>query len=60
MKEKNYKIARIRSDHRKEFENAVFVNFFNEQSIIHDFSVSKTPKQNGVVELKNTTLQEMS
>ena len=34
--------------------------FFNENDISHDFSCPRTPQQNGVVEQKNRTLQEMS
>ena len=36
------------------------LNFFNENGISHDFSCLRTPQQNGVVERKNRTLQEMA
>ncbi|XP_039143973.1 uncharacterized protein LOC120281117 [Dioscorea cayenensis subsp. rotundata] len=54
------KIVRIRSDHRREFENAQFVKFSKEYGIHHEFSTPKNPQQNRVVERKNRTLQEMA
>ncbi|KAG9450314.1 hypothetical protein H6P81_010279 [Aristolochia fimbriata] len=54
------KIVRIRSDHGREFENLEFAQFCNDQGITHEFSAPKTPQQNGVVEHKNRTLQEMA
>ncbi|RDY13535.1 hypothetical protein CR513_01529, partial [Mucuna pruriens] len=43
--EKGFNIASIKSDH--------------EHGIHHNFSCSRTPQQNGVVERKNRSLQEM-
>ena len=63
MLEKNLhheKVVRIRSDHGREFENSHFDNFYNKHGIRHEFSAPKTPQQNGVVERKNITLQEMA
>ena len=54
------KIVKIRSDQGKEFENITFTNFCDKHGITHEFSSPKTPKQNGVVERKNRTLQEMA
>ena len=54
------KIIRIRSDHGKEFENGIFFDYCNKHGIAHEFSAPKTPQQNGVVERKNRTLQEMA
>lgn len=54
------KIVCIRSDHGKEFENAMYANFCDELGIFHEFSAPKTPEQNGVVERKNRTIQEMA
>ena len=51
---------RIRSDHRKEFENTIYANFCDEYGTIHEFLAPKTPQQNGVVERKNRALQEMA
>ena len=54
------KIVRIRSDNGKEFENTIFAKFCDKHGIAHEFSAPKTPQQNGVVERKNRTLQEMA
>ena len=53
-------IARIRSDHGTEFENIRFKEFCNSLGICHEFSAPKTPQQNGIVERKNRTIQEMA
>ena len=58
--EKSCKIVRVRSDHGGEFENKDFEKLFDENGISHDFSCPRTPQQNGVVERKNRTLQEMA
>ena len=54
------KIVRIRNDHGKEFKNIIFVKFCDKDGIAHEFSTPKTPQQNGVVERKNRTLQEIA
>ena len=51
---------RIRSDHGKKYENSYFSNFCNKYGISYEFSSPKTPQQNGVIEKKNHTLQEMA
>ena len=58
--EKESSIIRIRSDHGGEFENLEFKTFCNTHGIRHEFSFPQAPPQNGVVERKNRTLQEMS
>jgi len=58
--EKESKIISVKSDHEGEFENALFKKFFDEKGISHNFSCARTPQQNGVVERKNRTLQEMA
>lgn len=58
--EKELKILKVRSDHGGEFENEPFENFCEENGIIHEFSSPRTPQQNGVVERKNRSLQEMA
>ena len=58
--EKNLNIASIRSDHGGEFENEAFENFCEENGIDHTFSCPRTPQQNGVVERKNRSLEEMA
>ena len=49
-------IKRIRSDYEREFENAMFETYCNSVGISHEFSVPRTPQQNGVVERKNRVL----
>ena len=58
--EKSLKILRIRSDHGGEFENEPFATYCEVHGIIHEFSAPRTPQQNGVVERKNRSLQEMA
>jgi len=54
------KILKIRSDHGGKFENEPFGTFCEKYGIVHEFSFPRTPQQNGVVERKNRTLQEMA
>ena len=58
--EKGIVIARIRSDHGREFENTKLVTFCNDQGTHQEFSSPKTPQQNGIVERKNRVVQEMA
>ena len=58
--EKDTVIARIRSDHGREFENIKLATFFNDQGTHLEFSSPKTPQQNGIVEQKNRVVQEMT
>ncbi|KAG7533536.1 Zinc finger CCHC-type superfamily [Arabidopsis thaliana x Arabidopsis arenosa] len=53
-------IIQIRSDHGGEFQNEVFEKFCQSQGIRYQYSAPRTPQQNGVVERKNRTLQEMA
>ena len=57
---KGFAITCIKSDHGREFENIDFEDYCNEHGINHNFSAPRTPQQNGVVERKNRTLQEMA
>ena len=52
------KIIRIRSDNGSEFKFWGFPEFCDHNGITHEFSIARTPQQNGVVERKNRTLQE--
>ena len=56
----NFCISYIRSDHGIEFENAEFRSFCENNDIFRNFFSSSTPQQNGIVERKNKTLQEMT
>ena len=58
--EKSLKIGRIRSDHRKEFENSYMKSFCTRSGIYLEFSAFIIPLQNGVVERKNRVIQEMA
>ena len=60
QKSSNNQLVTIRSDHGREFENSSFINYCNEHGISHNFSAPRTPQQNGVVERKNRTLEEMA
>ena len=53
-------IARIRSDHGREFENTKLATFCNDQGTYQEFSSPKTLQQNGIVERKNRVVQEMA
>jgi len=54
------KILKVRNDHSIEFKNEPFVTFCEKHGIVLEFSSPRTPQQNGVVERKNRTLQEMT
>jgi len=50
----------IRSDHGGEFQNEKFEHFCKKHGIYHNFSAPRTPQQNGVVERKNRSLEELA
>ncbi|GJY02939.1 putative ribonuclease H-like domain-containing protein [Tanacetum coccineum] len=52
----DYKVKVIRSDNGTEFKNSVMNQFCEMKGIKREFSVSRTPQQNGVAERKNRTL----
>ena len=58
--EKSLKIVSIRSDHGGEFQNSNFEIFCENSGIDHNFSAPRTPQQNGVVERKNRSLEELA
>jgi len=53
-------VKSIRSDHGGEFQNAKFDRFCEKHGISHSFSAPRTPQQNGVVERKNRSLEELA
>jgi len=57
---KNLKIASIRSDYGGEFENKDFESFCDEHGIEHNFFAPRTLQQNGVLERKNRSLEEIA
>ncbi|GJV59837.1 putative ribonuclease H-like domain-containing protein [Tanacetum coccineum] len=54
----DHKVKVIRSDNGTEFKNSVMNQFCELKGIKREFSVARTPQQNGVVERKNRTLIE--
>ena len=57
---RNNNIGSIRSDHGREFQNEKFSKFCEKTGILHNFSAPRTPQQNGVVERKNISLEELA
>ena len=55
-----FAISNIRTDHNRKLEKEFFANFCDEYGIGHNFSSPRTTQQNGVVERKNRTLEEMA
>jgi hypothetical protein len=58
--EKGYTINNVRSDRGREFDNQDIELYCDQNGFGHNFSAPRTPQQNGVVERKNRSLQEMS
>ncbi|GJW58943.1 putative ribonuclease H-like domain-containing protein [Tanacetum coccineum] len=54
----DYKVKVIRSDNGTEFKNSVMNQFCDMKGIKREFSVARTPQQNGVAERRNRTLIE--
>ncbi|GJZ88739.1 putative ribonuclease H-like domain-containing protein [Tanacetum coccineum] len=52
------KVKIIRSDNGTEFKNKVMDDFCKEKDIRREYSISRTPQQNDVVERRNRTLIE--
>ncbi|KAI3729653.1 hypothetical protein L6452_18315 [Arctium lappa] len=53
-----FSIETLRSDNGTKFKNDTLQSYLTSVGISHNFSVSYTPQQNGVVERKNQTLVE--
>ena len=58
--EKDTVVARIKSNHGREFENIKLATFCSDQGTHQEFSSPKTPQQNEIVERKNRVIQEMA
>ncbi|GJZ48028.1 putative ribonuclease H-like domain-containing protein [Tanacetum coccineum] len=54
----NHKVKIIRCDNETEFKNSEMNQFCKMKGIKREFSVARTPQQNGVAERKNKTLIE--
>ncbi|GKF00260.1 putative ribonuclease H-like domain-containing protein, partial [Tanacetum coccineum] len=52
------KVKIIRSDNGTEFNNKVMVDFCREKGVKREYSVARTPQQNGVAERRNRVLIE--
>ena len=57
---RSFSIGSIRSDHGGEFQNEKFSKFCEKTRILNNFSAPRTPQQNGVVERKNISLEELA
>nr|GFC16555.1 retrovirus-related Pol polyprotein from transposon TNT 1-94 [Tanacetum cinerariifolium] len=51
-------VQRVQTDNGTEFKNKALAKFFDEVGITQQFSATRTPQQNGVVERRNRTLVE--
>nr|GFB41813.1 hypothetical protein [Tanacetum cinerariifolium] len=51
-------VQRVRTDNGTEFKNKNLAKFFDEVGITQQFSATRTPQQNGIVERRNRTLVE--
>ena len=54
----NSEVTFLRSDNGTEFRNSLLEGFCKDERIVQKFSAARTPRQNGVVEMKNMTLIE--
>ncbi|GJY01363.1 ribonuclease H-like domain-containing protein [Tanacetum coccineum] len=54
----DHKVKVIRCDNGTEFKNSIMNQFCEMKGIKREFSIARTPQQNGVVERKNRTLIE--
>jgi transposase InsO family protein len=57
--EMDSRIKCLRSGNGGEFTSKEFMDYCSNHGIKRQFSVARTPQQNGVVEKKNGTVQEM-
>jgi hypothetical protein len=58
--EMDSKIKCLRSNNGGELTSKEFMDYCNRHGIKRQFFVARAPQQNGVVEIKNMTLQEMA
>jgi transposase InsO family protein len=58
--EMDSRIKCLRSDNGGEFTSKEFMDYCSNHGIKRQFFVARTPQQNGVVERKNRTVQEMA
>ena len=58
--EMDSRIKCLRSDNGGELTSKEFMEYCSNHGIKRQFSIARTPQQNGVVEIKNGTVQEMA
>jgi transposase InsO family protein len=58
--EMDSKIKCLRYDNGGEFTSKEFMDYCNSHGIKRQFSIARTPEQNGVVEGNDRTIQEMA
>jgi transposase InsO family protein len=58
--EMDSRIKCLRSDNGGEFTSKEFMDYCNNHEIKRQFFIARTPQQNGVVERKSMTVQEMA
>jgi transposase InsO family protein len=58
--EMDSKIKCLRYDNGGEFTSKEFMDYCRSHGIKRQFSIARTPQQNGFVERKNKTIQEMA
>ncbi|GJV57556.1 retrovirus-related pol polyprotein from transposon TNT 1-94 [Tanacetum coccineum] len=56
----NVKIQKVRTDNGTEFKNAILQAHYEKLGIMQQFSIARTPQQNGMVERRNHTLVEVA
>ncbi|GJW69823.1 putative ribonuclease H-like domain-containing protein [Tanacetum coccineum] len=56
----DHKVKVIRSDNETEFKNSIMNQFCEIKGIKREFSMARTPQQNGIAERKNRTLIEVA
>jgi len=56
----NLPVVAIRIDHRREFDQDKFIDYYDKNDNFNNFSAPRTSQQNGVVKRKNRTLEDMA
>jgi hypothetical protein len=57
-KSSGYKVKKLRTDNGGEYTSTEFESYLKKEGIEHQYTIPKTPKQNGVSERMNRTLVE--
>ena len=57
-KSSGYKVKRLRTDNGGEYTSIEFESYLKKEGIEHQYTIPKTPEQNGVAERMNRTLVE--